>query len=221
MWSHGIKQLLTNAHIVCLAVDESHCVSEWGHDFRPDYRRLSELRNVIGTTVPIIALTASATRQVQNDIITNLSLRHPFIATAPLNRSNLKYCVLPRTSTNDLLRLIYDFRKEQLANIYQSNDPTLISGFVYDGINNNKNTSIRNQGAFKSDHKIHNNVSNIPFYPTLVYVNTKKETEEIAQLLVDSKTLQGIKVRGVCHTWYVIDGMRIPIWYCSMVLCTG
>ena len=96
-WQHGLRELVSCSQIACFAVDESHCVSEWGHDFRPDYRRLGELRSVIGPNVPWVGLTASATVTVQADIVRNLRLTRPLVAKASLNRPNLKYCVINRT----------------------------------------------------------------------------------------------------------------------------
>jgi len=78
------------------AVDEAHCISEWGHDFRPEYRRLREMMNEISATAPMIALTATATPKVQTDIVKNLELRDPNIFISSFNRSNLYYEVLPK-----------------------------------------------------------------------------------------------------------------------------
>ncbi len=78
------------------AVDEAHCISEWGHDFRPEYRRLREMMNEISPTAPMIALTATATPKVQTDIVKNLELRQPNIFISSFNRSNLFYEVLPK-----------------------------------------------------------------------------------------------------------------------------
>jgi ATP-dependent DNA helicase RecQ len=76
---------------VCLfAIDEAHCISEWGHEFRPDYRQLSSLR-VHFPEVPIAAFTASATRRVRHDIIDQLRLRNPHKYIASFHRSNLRY----------------------------------------------------------------------------------------------------------------------------------
>ncbi|MEN9525833.1 MAG: hypothetical protein RLZZ256_1217 [Bacteroidota bacterium] len=78
------------------AVDEAHCISEWGHDFRPEYRRLREMMNEISATAPMIALTATATPKVQTDIVKNLELRNPNVFISSFNRSNLYYEVLPK-----------------------------------------------------------------------------------------------------------------------------
>ncbi len=78
------------------AVDEAHCISEWGHDFRPEYRRLREMMIQINPDIPVIALTATATPKVQSDIVKNLDLRNPNIFISSFNRSNLYYEVLPK-----------------------------------------------------------------------------------------------------------------------------
>ena len=78
------------------AVDEAHCISEWGHDFRPEYRRLKEMMEEINNEVPIIALTATATPKVQSDIVKNLALREPEVLISSFNRANLYYEVQPK-----------------------------------------------------------------------------------------------------------------------------
>ncbi len=78
------------------AVDEAHCISEWGHDFRPEYRRLKEMMEEINPTAPIIALTATATPKVQSDIVKNLALRDPEVLISSFNRANLYYEVQPK-----------------------------------------------------------------------------------------------------------------------------
>jgi ATP-dependent DNA helicase RecQ len=82
-------------HVTALAVDEAHCISEWGHDFRPEYRRLKELRAEL-PQVPVIALTATATTRVRQDIVTQLGLHQPAIFVASFNRPNLNYFVEPK-----------------------------------------------------------------------------------------------------------------------------
>src|SRR5436190_3723098 len=78
------------------AVDEAHCISEWGHDFRPEYRRLREMMIQINPDIPVIALTATATPKVQSDIIKNLDLHDPHIYISSFNRPNLYYEILPK-----------------------------------------------------------------------------------------------------------------------------
>ncbi len=86
----------SDLQISFFAVDEAHCISEWGHDFRPEYRRLKEMMEEINSEVPIIALTATATPKVQSDIVKNLSLRNPEVLISSFNRANLYYEVQPK-----------------------------------------------------------------------------------------------------------------------------
>ncbi|MGL4401707.1 MAG: DNA helicase RecQ, partial [Luteolibacter sp.] len=83
-------------NIAALAVDEAHCISEWGHDFRPEYRRLKEVRQVI-PHIPVLALTATATERVREDIVRQLELRDPTVFLASFNRPNLKYQVVAKS----------------------------------------------------------------------------------------------------------------------------
>ena len=87
--------LLQTWRTCALAVDEAHCISEWGHDFRPEYRRLREVREAI-PELPIIALTATATPRVRDDIAEQLSLRDPAVFLASFNRPNLNYLIEPK-----------------------------------------------------------------------------------------------------------------------------
>jgi len=87
------RAALRSFDIAAFAVDEAHCVSEWGHEFRPDYRTLSNLRSEF-PDAPIAAFTATATREVQQDVVTQLGLRDPFIVRAGFNRPELRYRVL-------------------------------------------------------------------------------------------------------------------------------
>lgn len=85
----------TSVHISFFAIDEAHCISEWGHDFRPEYRRLREIFEAI-SNVPIIALTATATPKVQHDIQKNLNMLDAKVFKASFNRDNLYYEVRPK-----------------------------------------------------------------------------------------------------------------------------
>ena len=82
-------------NVTCIAIDEAHCVSEWGHDFRPEYRQLAQLRTAL-PRVPVMALTATATERVRADNITHLQLRDPQLFVASFNRPNLTYRVIPK-----------------------------------------------------------------------------------------------------------------------------
>ena len=90
---------LKNFNVSFFAVDEAHCISEWGHDFRPDYYTLSLIKeNFPG--VPVSAFTATATRKVQNDIISRLNLENPFIVRSSFNRKELYYRITAKTNAN-------------------------------------------------------------------------------------------------------------------------
>ncbi|TDW99827.1 DNA helicase RecQ [Dinghuibacter silviterrae] len=91
------------------AVDEAHCISEWGHDFRPEYRRLREMMDRINEKVPVIALTATATPKVQSDIIKNLGLRNPAVFVSSFNRPNLYYEIQPKIKKEQTIKSIVKF----------------------------------------------------------------------------------------------------------------
>lgn len=96
-------------NISFFAVDEAHCISEWGHDFRPEYRRLREIMDEIDKKIPVIALTATATPKVQSDIVNNLGLRDPKIFISSFNRSNLYYEVQPKLKKEQVVKSIVKF----------------------------------------------------------------------------------------------------------------
>ena len=113
----GWQENLKSWNVTALAIDEAHCVSEWGHDFRPEYRQLAQLRALL-PDVPVMALTATATERVRADIVTHLRLREPEIFVASFNRPNLTYRVLAKDQP---LKQIIDFvrkREDESGIIY-------------------------------------------------------------------------------------------------------
>ncbi len=104
-------EFLRNVKISFMAVDEAHCISEWGHDFRPEYRNLRTIIKRIGDNIPIIGLTATATPKVQEDILKNLGIPDADTFTASFNRPNLYYEVRPKTKNvfTDIIRFVKQF----------------------------------------------------------------------------------------------------------------
>ncbi|HVR41268.1 MAG TPA: DNA helicase RecQ [Thermoanaerobaculia bacterium] len=100
----SLRALLRRARVCAFAIDEAHCISHWGHDFRPEYRQLRELRDVF-PDASLHAFTATATQQVRDDICAELRLREPLVLVGDLDRPNLRYRVVPR---NDELGQIED-----------------------------------------------------------------------------------------------------------------
>ncbi|WP_445298465.1 DNA helicase RecQ [Lacibacter sp. H375] len=102
-------EFFSDLKISFFAVDEAHCISEWGHDFRPEYRRLKEMMDQINPDIPIIALTATATPKVQSDIVKNLGLRNPDIYISSFNRGNLYYEIQPKIKKDQTVKSIVKF----------------------------------------------------------------------------------------------------------------
>ena len=110
-----------------IAVDEAHCISEWGHDFRPEYRKLRDMINMINPELPIIALTATATPKVQDDIVKNLNLQNANIFIDSFNRPNLYYEIVPKGSKEQTLKSMVKFintMKGKSGIIYTQNRKT-------------------------------------------------------------------------------------------------
>jgi ATP-dependent DNA helicase RecQ len=106
-------EFFRNTNISFVAVDEAHCISEWGHDFRPEYRRIRIMLDAIARDVPIIALTATATPKVQQDIIKNLGMDDYRLFVASFNRENLFYEVRPKIKKDQTIRQIIQIIKEE------------------------------------------------------------------------------------------------------------
>lgn len=129
-------EFLRSVKISFMAVDEAHCISEWGHDFRPEYRNLRSIIKRIGDDIPIIGLTATATPKVQEDILKNLGMTDANTFKASFNRPNLYYEIRPKTKNvdSDIIRFIKQHegksgivyclsrkRVEELAQVLQVN----------------------------------------------------------------------------------------------------
>jgi len=142
-----------------LAVDEAHCISEWGHDFRPEYRNLRTILNQIGQKIPIIALTATATPKVQEDILKNLKIVDAKVYKSSFNRPNLYYEVRHKTIQveTDIIKFVKENsgksgiiyclsrkRVEELARVLQVNS---VNALPYHAGLDSK-TRVRNQDMF-------------------------------------------------------------------------
>jgi ATP-dependent DNA helicase RecQ len=121
------QNFLKSLEISFIAIDEAHCISEWGHDFRPDYRNLSRLRKLF-PAVPMVALTATATDKVREDIVRQLEMQKAKIFISSFNRPNLNYVVRPKKNAfSNLINLlkkypnrpviIYCFSRKETENI--------------------------------------------------------------------------------------------------------
>ena len=153
---------LKTIKISFLAIDEAHCISEWGHDFRPEYRNLRIILEQFKQSVPIIALTATATPKVQEDIMKNLGITDAKIFKASFNRPNLYYEV--RTKTNqidsDIIRfiknnkgksgIIYCLARKKVEELAQTLQVNNISALPYHAGLDSK-TRVKNQDFFLKD----------------------------------------------------------------------
>jgi ATP-dependent DNA helicase RecQ len=113
----GFLEDLKKWNVNLIAIDEAHCVSEWGHDFRPEYRQISALRSAF-PNVPFMALTATATERVREDIITQLHLREPKVYVASFNRPNLTYKVQAKSGAYDQVLAFIRARPRESGIIY-------------------------------------------------------------------------------------------------------
>jgi ATP-dependent DNA helicase RecQ len=113
----GFLSDLQKWNVQLIAIDEAHCISEWGHDFRPEYRQISELRKHF-PDVPFMALTATATGRVREDIVNHLQLREPKCYVASFNRPNLTYRVIPKNKPYDQLLAFLRARPKESGIVY-------------------------------------------------------------------------------------------------------
>lgn len=104
-------EFFQKSNISFVAVDEAHCISEWGHDFRPEYRRIRTMISAINENIPIIALTATATPKVQTDIIKSLEMKDVNIFISSFNRDNLFYEIRPKVNKDQTINNIVHFIK--------------------------------------------------------------------------------------------------------------
>jgi len=116
---HFFEELKFNANIAFFAIDEAHCISEWGHDFRPDYLILSKLKEHFPTT-PVAAFTASATPEVQEDILKRLNLNNPLNVRASFNRANIFYEVERKSSLNEQILSFIEKHENEAGIIYRT-----------------------------------------------------------------------------------------------------
>jgi ATP-dependent DNA helicase RecQ len=122
----GFRRRLATIPVSLLAVDEAHCVSEWGHDFRPSYLRLREVRSLLGDP-PVAALTATATPEVRDDIVRQLALRDPAVLVTGFDRRNLHWHVMQAKNDSERDRLLLRLLKgrEGSAIVYASTRKTV------------------------------------------------------------------------------------------------
>lgn len=106
-------EFFQNSEISFVAVDEAHCISEWGHDFRPEYRRIRTMLDAVARDVPIMALTATATPKVQQDILKNLDMTGERTFISSFNRDNLFYEIRPKIKKEQTVRQIIQVIKEE------------------------------------------------------------------------------------------------------------
>ena len=150
----GIDEWLRTCDVSALAIDEAHCISQWGHDFRPDYRNLKSFRTAF-PAIPIIALTATATPKVREDIVTQLKLNKPQVFVSSFYRENLHIRVMPKK--NEIQKIItllksyagescivYCFsRKDTVALAEKLQEEGFSAGAYHAGIESSKRSQVQ------------------------------------------------------------------------------
>ena len=114
------RDFLRDINLSFVAVDEAHCISQWGHDFRPSYKLIADLYNIIGPHIQIAAFTATATKEVRDDIINNLALKDPFVKVTGFDRPNLKFIVRKPKDKLRFLKAYLEDRQGKSGIIYAS-----------------------------------------------------------------------------------------------------
>ena len=113
----GFRRFLSGLKVSLIAIDEAHCISEWGHEFRPDYRNLRQLREMFPRT-PLLALTATATERVRVDIVEQLDLKGAEVFVSSFNRANLRYAVRTKDNVERQLHVLLERCRGDAAIIY-------------------------------------------------------------------------------------------------------
>lgn len=108
---------ISSSHVSLIAIDEAHCISHWGHDFRPEYLQLAQLKRTI-PDVPVIALTATADQLTRKDIVEKLELKNPKIFVSSFNRANIRYTIGPKKNSFEKLIAFLEGRKDEAGIIY-------------------------------------------------------------------------------------------------------
>src|SRR5262249_19826810 len=115
--SQPLRRLLQQANVRFIAIDEAHCISQWGHDFRPEYRQLGRLRDDF-PAVSLHAFTATATERVRRDIVDELRLREPLVLVGAFDRPNLTYRVLRRGTLHQQLLTVLSRHEDEAGIVY-------------------------------------------------------------------------------------------------------
>ncbi|WP_183561883.1 DNA helicase RecQ [Mucilaginibacter sp. SP1R1] len=151
---------LKTLNVVQIAIDEAHCISQWGHDFRPEYLMLAQLKNEF-PDVPVIALTATADKLTQKDILEKLNLTKPAVFVSSFNRANITYRVIPKKNSFKQLITFLNERRDESGIIYclsrksteelaaDLKDEGFAAEAYHAGLNNE--VKARNQEAFLRD----------------------------------------------------------------------
>ena len=128
------RDFLREIKLSFVAVDEAHCISQWGHDFRPSYKLIADLYDILGKDLQIAAFTATATKEVRDDIINNLSLKNPYVKVTGFDRPNLKFMV---RKPKDKLKFLNEYLEENQGK----------SGIIYSSTRNRVDKLERNLKA--------------------------------------------------------------------------